>query len=147
MKAQLTLRIVGAGPPSDVTFAVQRGRNDLIAPVKVSATSLVFEFPISVADTVSQPPRITGEFTQGPPSGRFVYVNSGTLAGQTNSCWTRCAKVPFAGIGNALLQSALADGLILEARISGKARDGGPACAMVPLLAGWASVDRSFPVA
>lgn len=144
MKAQLTLRIVVADPPSDVTFAVQRGRNDLIAPVKVSATSLVFEFPISVADTVSQPPRITGEFTQGPPSGRFVYVNSGTLAGQTNSCWTRRAKVPLTSIGNALLQSALADGLVLEARISGKAPDGGPACATVPLLAGWAPVDRSL---
>ena len=147
MKPQITLRIVVVDPPSGATFAVQQGRTDLLAPVKASATSLIFEFPVSVADTTSQPSRITGEFAQGPPSGRFVYVNSGTLAGQTNSCWTRRAKVPLTSISNTLLRSALADGLILEARIFGKARDGGPACATVPLLAGWALADRSLPAA
>lgn len=131
-------------PALGVTFALQQGRGNLVAPVKATATSLVFEFPVSVADAASQPPRFTGEFAQGPPGGRFVYVNSGTMAGQADSCWTRRAKVPLTGIGRTLLRSALAgNDRIIEARISGKARDGGPACASVPLLAGWMVVNKS----
>ncbi len=34
-------------------------------------------------------PNFLGPFVQGPPVGLFVYVNSGTLAGQSDSCWTR----------------------------------------------------------
>lgn len=144
MKPQLLLRIVVVDPPFGVTFAVQQGRTGLLAPVDATVTSLVFEFPVSVADAASQPPLFTGEFTQGPPAGRFVYVNSGTMAGQASSCWTRRAKVLLNGISKTLLQSVLAgNGLILEARISGKARDGGPACATVPLLIGWVAEDRS----
>lgn len=140
------LRIVVVDPPPGATYAVQQGRADLLAPVKATAASLVFEFPVSIADAASEPPRLTGEFAQGPPAGRFVYVNSGTMAGQADSCWTRRAKVPLTSISKALLQSALTgNGRILEARIFGKARDGGPACATVPLLAGWALVDRSSP--
>ncbi len=145
MKPQLMLRIVVVGPPSGATFAVQQGRTDLLAPINVSASSLIFEFPVSVADAASDPPRLTGEFAQGPPSGRFVYVNSGTLAGQTKSCWTRRAKVPLTSISKTLLRSALTGSRILEARVFGKARDGGPACATVPLLVGWALADRSSP--
>ena len=147
MKTQLTLRIVVVDPPDGVAFVVQRGRFDLLAPVKVTASSLIFEFPVAVADAASQPPRLTGEFAQGPPSGRFIYVNSGTLAGQTHSCWTRRAKVPITRIGHSLLRSALLGDLVLEARIFGKARDGGPACATVPLLVAWALADRSSPAA
>jgi hypothetical protein len=125
-------------PPAGVTFAVQRGRTALLAPARATADALEFEFPVVLTDLASHPPRLTGEFAQGPPASRFVYVNSGTLAGQVGSCWTRRAKVPLSGITAALLQAATAqkDGL-LEARISGIARDGGPACASVPLLAGW----------
>jgi hypothetical protein len=65
------------------------------------------------------------------------------MAGQADSCWTRRAKVPLTGIGTTLLQSALAgNGRMLETRISGKARDGGPACATVPLLGAWALADE-----
>jgi len=60
-----------------------------------------------------------------------------TLAGEVPSCWTRRAKVPLAGITDALI----ATGEILEARFAGTARDGGPACATVPLLdGGWHAV-------
>src|SRR5262245_34549901 len=139
MKPRLFLRIVVVDPPSRTTFALQHGRTDLVAPVKATARSIVFEFPVSVADAASRPPRFTGGFTQGPPGSRFVYVNSGTMAGQADCCWTRRAKIPLTGISRTLLRSALAgNGRILEARISGKARDGGPACATVPLLAAWA---------
>lgn len=146
MKPRLFLRIVVVDPPPGVTFALQHGRSELVAAVKVTARAIVFELPVAVADAASRPPRLTGGFAQGPPENRFVYVNSGTMAGQTDSCWTRRAKVPLTGISTTLLRSALAqNGRFLEARISGTARDGGPACATVPLLAGWAVADGSPP--
>jgi hypothetical protein len=141
MKTLLHLRIVVVLPPAGVTFAVQRGRCDLLAPSSVTPESLVFEFPVSVADATSRPPRLTGEFAQGPVAGRFVYVNSGTYAGQADSRWSRRAKVPLTGITPALLKSVL--GLphaVLEARFNGTGRDGGPACATVPLSSEWAAV-------
>ena len=141
MKSLLHLRVIVAAPPTGVTFAVQRGRSDLLVPIATTADSLVFEFPVSVADASVHPPRLTGEFAQGPPSARFVYVNSGTYAGQPGSCWSRRAKVPLSGISGALVQEALRHPRgLLEARISGIGRDGGPACATVPLLSGWAAV-------
>ena len=141
MKTLLQLRVVVAAPPTGVAFAVQRGRADLLAPISTTSDALVFEFPVSVADVSSHPPRLTGEFAQGPPAARFVYVNSGTYAGQLGSCWSRRAKVPLSGITAALVQAALRHPSgILEARISGIGRDGGPACATVPLLSEWAVV-------
>ena len=138
MKTSLHLRIVVATPPAGVVFAVQRGRHDLLAPSSATPESVAFEFPVSVADAGSNPPRLTGEFTQGPPAKRFVYVNSGTCAGQADSCWSRRAKVPLTGITPALLQSALrSPHPMLEARMQGTGRDGGPACATVPLLSEW----------
>jgi hypothetical protein len=37
---------------------------------------------------------LRGPAAQGPPA-RFVYVHSGTRAGQVGSCWDRRAKVPL----------------------------------------------------
>ena len=134
----LRLRFVVVAPPAGVTFAVQRGRADLLAPSRVTSDSLVFEFSVSVADATAQPPRLTGEFTQGPPASRFVYVNSGTYAGQAGSCWSRRAKVPLSGISSRIVQSVLSTPYdIVEAHIAGTGRDGGPACATVPLLSEW----------
>ena len=69
-------------------------------------------------------------------------MNSGTYAGQGDSCWSRRAKVRLGGIGWALVEQALADPrTVLEARFAGTARDGGPTCAGVTLLdAGWRAV-------
>ena len=85
MKPLLMLRIVVIRPPIGVEFAVQRGRSDLLAPVEVTPEATTFEFSVSVADSTVNPPRLTGEFAQGPPAARFVYVNSGTLAGQSEN--------------------------------------------------------------
>jgi len=46
--------------------------------------------------------------------------------------WQRRAKVPLDGITWSMIKK----GSVIEARISGTARDGGPACATVPLLGG-----------
>jgi hypothetical protein len=139
MKRQAKFRIVVVDPLPRVTYALQRSRSDLVPPLRSTATELAFEFTLTIADLEADPPRLTGEFAQGPANKRFVYVNSGTMAGQAGSPWTRRAKVPLYGIGKSeLSEASQRDGLVLEARIRGTAKDGGPACATVPLLSNWA---------
>ena len=119
-------------------LAVQRGRSDLLNPVLSKGADLVFEFPVTVADIDADPVRLTGEFSQGPAAGRFVYINCGTMAGQNETCWTRRAKVPLVGITKPLIETLMKrKNTVLETAIHGKARDGGPACATVPLLRDW----------
>jgi hypothetical protein len=142
MKRQAKFRIVVVDRLPGVTYALQRGRSGLLPPIRYKATELAFEFYLTIADIDADPPRLTGVFAQGPPKKRFVYLNSGTMAGQAESCWTRRAKVPLSGIGKSQLSKASQrDGLVLEARIRGTAKDGGPACATVPLLSNWAISD------
>lgn len=128
------LRIIVENPP--VRFAVQRGKNELLEANSASAKQLVFDFSVRARDDGSAAPNFLGPFAQGPVGGRFVYVNSGTMAGEPGSQWTRRAKVPLGGITWSLIKKAA--GSVIEVRIDGTARDGGPACATVPLLgAGW----------
>lgn len=143
MKPQMILRVVLVDPPKGVAFAVQRGRSDLLQAIAKSATRMLFEFPVVVADLDTHPIRMTGEFTQGPAALRFIYINVGTAAAQFGSPWTRRVKVPIYGIDRHLAEAVLDEpGKALECSIAGKGRDGSPACASVPLLGEWKVVDR-----
>jgi hypothetical protein len=64
---------------------------------------------------------------------RFVYIDIGTCAGQIDSCWSRRLKVPLRGITMDMVEA----GAILEARIPGTGKDGGPNCATVKPFDGW----------
>lgn len=135
MERELPVRITVIHPPQGVTFRVQKGKADLVPPTRETGGQLSFDLTLRVSD--SRPdgqPNFLGPFAQGPPAGRFIYVNSGTSAGQAGSCWTRRAKVHLSGITWELIEQALStpDG-VLEARIAGTGRDGGPACASVPV--------------
>jgi len=148
MKRELPLRILVEHPSKGVVFRLQRGRKELAPPTEASDERLVFELTVRVAgDLPGGALNLRGAFAQGPPAGRFVYVSSGTSAGQHDSCWTRRAKVPLAGITRELATHALSDPeTVLEARITSTARDGGPACATVPLLdGGWQIATRRAP--
>lgn len=138
MKPRIIIRVVLLDPPTGVTFALQRGRSELVPPVAKTAASQVFEFPVFISDLDATPIRMTGEFTQGPAAVRFVYINSGTSAGQFGSPWTRRAKIPITGIDRRLAQIVRDDSKkALECSIAGSKRDGSPACASVPLLSEW----------
>jgi hypothetical protein len=126
----VSLRIIVENPP--VRFAVQRGKDELLEANSATAKQLVFEFSVRARDDRSDGPNFLGPFAQGPAGGRFVYVNSGTSAGELASQWTRRAKIPLGGITWSMIKK----GSVIEARIEGTARDGGPACATVPLLGG-----------
>jgi hypothetical protein len=142
-QAEVLLRITLEAPPEDVTFCLQRGRDELVSPRRSRGAPLSFDFTVRVRPAAgSEPMSFLGPFTQGPPASRFVYVNSGTMAGETATPWTRRAKIPLAGITAPMVKKALADPrACIEARIHGTARDGGPACATCrPLGDGWVVV-------
>ncbi len=140
MDRNLPLRITIVQPPRNVAFALQRGKDELLPPAAEADGQISFDFSVRVGVRPSDgAPNFLGPFTQGPPAGRFVYVNVGTSAGQADSPWTRRAKVPLAGIDWPIIDEALATpGAVVEARFAGTAKDGSPACATVPLLdGGW----------
>jgi hypothetical protein len=135
---ELPLRIIVDNPPRGVTFQMQRGRGELIPPIHTTTAALIFEFSVRVGQRPTGEPNFLGPFAQGPPSARFVYINSGTLAGQADSCWSRRAKVPLTGITWAMVDRARTGGGALEAHIQGAGRDGSPVCASVRLREpGW----------
>ena len=131
----LPLRITLLSPPPNVRFALQRGKQELFKPTVSTGANLSFSFEIRVkGDPESGPPRLLGEFVQGPPAARFVYVNSGKRAGDSDTFWDRRAKVPLRDITWSLLQKMHSKPTaLLEVKIPGTGRDGGPTCAGVKL--------------
>ena len=138
MDRELPLRITVVHPPSGVMFCLQRGKDELVPPAQVSEERLSFDFGVRIGgNRPDGMPNLLGAFAQGPPASRFVYVNSGTLAGQRDSCWTRRAKIPLTNITWERIEEVLSTrNAVLEARIVCTARDGGPSCATVQLLEG-----------
>jgi hypothetical protein len=137
----LPVRIVMEDPVPGVTIALQQGatgRAALIPPSSRAPDRLVFDFDLIAEGSLTDGrSRLLGPFVQGPPQARFVYLCVGQAAGQIGSEWRRRVKVPLGGL-SADLVAGLPPGGRLEARIAGRGRDGGPACASVPLLApGW----------
>ena len=140
-RSDLPLRIVMEDPVPGVAIALQKGASgkaELVGPSASSPSAMAFELEAAVEGALPDGrPRLLGPWVQGPPAARFVYLCVGQLAGQPGSRWTRRVKVPLGGLSRELIET-LGPGARLEARIAGRARDGGPACASVPLLGpGW----------
>jgi uncharacterized protein DUF5990 len=81
---------------------------------------------------------MAGPFVQGPARHRFVYVDIGTYAGQADSYWSRRLKIPLEGIPAEVIRT----GGVLETRVPGRGRDGGPNCATVKEFKAWKLVHR-----
>ena len=141
-KLNVQARIVLVAPPTGPTFALQRGKRELAGAAVSNGQDLQFEFTFQAEEGAGGGVRFSGEFVQGPAGGKFIYVNSGTLAGDGGSPWTRRAKVSLESLTWAVVSGVVArPRACLEARVSGVAKDGGPACASVPLLGGgWQTV-------
>ena len=138
--SEVPLRITIVRPPKGVQFCLQgKTSADLVDKTVATESDISFDFSVRLAPReAKEPPRFLGEHTHGPPSGRFVYLCVGTLAGQADSCWTRRVKIPLAGLTWPLIEGVWKKpGARLEARYQGTGKDGGPACATVPLLGGW----------
>jgi hypothetical protein len=145
-EGEITLRVVVLHPPAGVAFRMQRGRDGLVDAVSAADGAWVFEAAVRAGGRRADGgPTLLGPFAHGRPDDRFLYLNSGTYAGQAGSPWGRRAKVRLGGIGWALVERALGDpDVVLEARLEGTGRDGGPAAAGVTLLdGGWRAVHRA----
>lgn len=134
---EIAFRITVLDAPRGVVFRLRRGRSELVPPSKESGNALTFDFTLRAEPGADGQLRLLGPFAQGPPAKRFVYVNSGKQAGQAESCWDRRAKVHLGGVDGALIEQAARSGVVIETQIAGTGRDGGPACATVPLIGGW----------
>jgi Family of unknown function (DUF5990) len=140
MPRELTLRIVVEQPPPGVDYALQKGSGSVYETVQRQSSEgndLTFEFQPSVTEGVSNGmAALRGPFIQGPPRQRFVYIDIGTYAGQADSSWSRKMKIPLDGITAKMVER----GGVLEARVPGRGRDGGPNCATVKDFEGWRPV-------
>jgi hypothetical protein len=138
---ELPLRITVVDPLPGVWLRLQSGRTNLIEATVHTASEVSFDFTVRVGP--AQPdgrPTFLGPCAQGPPTGRFVYINAGVRAGQSGTPWDRRAKIPLGGIAARQVATVLGTpGTRLEVRVPGRARDGGPSCASVRLDAdAWA---------
>jgi len=137
MERELTLRIVLERPPKGVDFGLQKGRGSAYGIVQTQRSrgnDLNFQFSVGVkVDSNPAVPALVGPFVQGTAGQRFVYIDIGTYAGQADSCWSRRLKIPLTGI---TMDMSAARG-ILEARVPGTGKDGGPSCATVKPFDGW----------
>lgn len=98
---------------------------------------LRFEFTVGIRGGTPGPPDFRGPVVQGPLRQRFVYIDIGTYAGQTGTPWSRRLKIPLIGITWDMIERASAAQMVLETRVPGTARDGGPTCATVKPFGGW----------
>jgi hypothetical protein len=136
--ATLKLHIRVVQPVAGCVYAMQLGKADIEQAVTAADADIGFTLDVSLRTAANGSADVRGPNVQGPLGARFVYINSGTLAGQRGTSWTRRAKVPLSGAIAMLASSQSSSINALEASINGRARDGGPACGSVPLLgAGW----------
>lgn len=142
METDVRLRIVLVDPPVGVDFGVQDGKGKdytTIQTQRSKATDLAFEFMVMVKNNRDDGlPNFLGTLVQGPATGRFIYIDIGKLAGQRDSCWERRIKVPLGGITWEMIEEASANPkLVIEARLPGTGKDGGPSCATEKPTRGW----------
>ena len=147
METELLLRIVLVAPPAGVDFGLQNGKGRdyrTIQKQRSKGADLSFDCTVTVKKNRDDGlPNFLGPLTQGPVTGRFIYIDIGKVAGQSDSWWERRIKVPLGGITWDMTEKVSADPkLILEAQLPGTAKDGGPSCATVRPVEGWTSCRR-----
>ncbi|HSC54058.1 MAG TPA: DUF5990 family protein [Phnomibacter sp.] len=141
MESEITLQIILIKPTAEVVFGLQEGSGSNYKTVqKQIATSndLSFKFTIKVKGDRSEEevPKFSGSVVQGPAGNKFVYIDIGTYAGQSDSIWSRRLKIPLTGITWKDIDS-LSGNSILQTCVPGTGRDGGPNCATVKPFGGW----------
>lgn len=126
---ELPLRITLVDPPTGIRFHLQKGRDGQEPPSRATDGEISFDFAVRLGEQPDGRPNFLGPYAQGRPADRFVYVGSPG----------RRAKVPLYEIGWERIETVRSqEGTLLAARIEGTAKDGGAACASVPLLGdGW----------
>ncbi|MEI7586529.1 DUF5990 family protein [Runella sp.] len=146
MEREITLRIILEKPTAGVVFGIQEGNGNNYVTIQKQQSQgedLTFEFSIKLKSKADELPVFLGVAAQGPPKERFVYIDIGRAAGQMDTPWSRRLKIPLKSITWELLyQLEAAYGSVLEVRVPGVGKDGGPNCASVKLQGGWKLIEQ-----
>ena len=125
---EIRARLVIEQPVAGVLHSLQEGDDAPLDP-KRSQAGEALSFDLSLR--IGPGPKVFGpQVRREGPVRRFVYVRIGTAAGDRASPWTRRMKIDIHDIDPALLDAAIAGG-VLEATVNGTAKDGSPACATI----------------
>jgi len=144
------LRIICLGPPDPAKYGAEFGLQDnsstadwIVHKGRSIKGDLHFECECRVRpQKTNGAPNFLGLFVHGNPAERFLYLSWRPvkwLPGQPEPAtrvWVRRMKVHLRSISWEQIDEAVGIGGVLEARVEGTGRDGGPACASVPLLGG-----------
>ena len=149
-RQSLRLRICCLKPLDPAAYDAEFGLQEkspgswLLHAGKRSANGDVhFECECQVLTPETGAPDFYGPFVHGKRGERFLYLSwrpRNWQPGQPEpgpGVYLRRMKIHLRSITAVLLRQALDRNAILEAVVEGKARDGGPACASVPLIGGW----------
>jgi Family of unknown function (DUF5990) len=141
MELEITLQIILIKPTPEVVFGLQKGSGSNYETVQKqisTSNDLSFKFTIKVKGDRSNEklPKFSGSFVQGPADNKFVYIDIGTCAGQSDTIWSRRLKIPLQGITWTDIDS-LSSNLFLHTSVPGTSRDGSPNCATVKPFEGW----------
>jgi hypothetical protein len=129
-QTEVRARIVIERPVPGVLHSLQEDDAPLDAKASKAGEPLAFEFPLRI-ERIAEGAKFFGkQVRREGPERRFVYIRIGTSAGDCASPWTRRMKIDIHDIEAALLDKAIAGGVI-EGTFNGTAKDGSPACATI----------------
>ena len=126
----VTLKLSVVKPPKGVAHSLQ-GKDGENVDIRMSTgKTMDFEMPVRLEEGKTGW-RFLGDYvrTEGK-TRRFVYVAIGQGAGQTDTCWSRRAKVDLPEITPAMIKKA-AGKLVLDGSYEGTDAKGTPSCATV----------------
>lgn len=141
MESEITLQIILIKPTPAVVFGLQKGSGNNYETVQKQVSTigdLTFTFEIKVKGDRSKDklPKFSGGYVQGSADSKFVYIDIGTYAGQSDSIWSRRLKIPLTGITWKDID-LLSSNSKMQTTVPGTGRDGGPNCATVKPFDGW----------
>ncbi len=127
---EISLQIILRKPTAGVDFGLQKGRGsnyEVIQKQRSTGKDLKFEITVGVKTDKNGAPDFSGPFVQGARGDRYLYIDIGTYAGQSNTCWSRRLKIPLSRITWNLVNS----NSTLIGNIPGVGKNGEPNCAYV----------------
>ena len=146
------LRIICLQPPDPEKYDAEFGLQDnssttawIVHKGQSIKGDLHFECECRVRpQKTNAAPNFLGPFVHGNAAERFLYLSWRPKswrhgpAETSPTVWQRRMKIHLRSITWEQVNEAVETGGVLEARMEGTGRDGGPACASVPLVgAGW----------
>jgi hypothetical protein len=130
-QSEIRARIVIERPVAGVLHSLQEGDDKPLDPKRSKdGERLAFDFPLRIERTADGTKFFGPQVRREGKVRRFVYVRIGTCAGDMASPWTRRMKIDIHDVDPALLDAAVAGG-VLEGTINGTLPDGSPACATI----------------